>query len=245
MIAVSSARMAVGGAMAGRKALWARPACDPDLPERLRLLISEPGLARGPARLLQQRELSRQLDRVIYPHDLHQADRLILARAQVAIAIILDSGVRAAGLLEADEPALRRHEWEIACAARHLTKVRALPSADPAAGVMTAAVLDAQQRALARAEESTASRVSALERYADQVTAADEAHRDWQSALRLAGLNEEYRDLVARTATDELAMTELGDLADRAAITVQVLSDCLQDASLAAEVLALPPAEAG
>ncbi len=105
---------------------------------------------------------------------------------------------------------------------------------------MTAAVLEAQQRALALAEEATISRIRALERYAAQVAAADDAHRDWQAALRQSGLNEVYLDLVARTAADELAVTELDELTDRAAITAQVLKSSLRDAATSGATLTLP-----
>ena len=235
--------------MTGEKALWARPACDPGLPERLRLLVTQPRTRSRPRRWLQDRELGRHPGQVIFPHDLLRTGRLLLARAQRAIDLIASSDVRAAGLLEADEPALRRHEWEIACAMRDLAKVRAQTpgngGADLGAGAMTAAVVGAHQRAVALAEEATGSRVSALERYADQVAAADDAHRDWHSALRLAGLNDQYLELVARTAADEHAVAELGELADRAAVIVLVLRESLREASAAAEVLALPPGKAG
>jgi hypothetical protein len=239
------------GGMTGKKALWAQPACDPDLPEQLRLLVARgrPGSQLPPGqqprlpalrRWLEQRDLSRHSASIIYPHNLHQRDRVLLARAQGAVDLVLGSQVRAAGLLEADEPALRRHEWEVACASRELTRVRGLPSADAGTGAMTAAVLDAQQQALTLAVEATTSRVSALERYAEQVAAADEAYQDWQAALRQAGLNDVYLDLVARTAADELAVAELDELTGRAAIMAQVVKSSLQDATAAAEVLALP-----
>jgi len=238
------------------KPLWARPACDPDLPADLRLQIARgrpsaqspaDGKPRSSAlrRWRQQRDLDRQPDKIIFPHDLHGRDRLLLARAQVAIDTILESEVRAAGFLEPDEPALRRHEWEIACTSRELTRVRALPAADAATGAMTAAVVDAQQRALALAEESTISRIRALERYAEQVTAADAAHRDWQVALGQGGLNDVYLDLVARTAADEVAVTELDELTDRAAITANVLKSSLRDAVTTGAALPLPASRAG
>jgi hypothetical protein len=234
-----------------KKPLWARPACDPDLPAHLRVLVARgrPGAGApadrkprlpAPRRWRDQRDLDRQSDKVIFPHDLHPADRILLARAQNAIDTILGSQVRAAGLLEADEPALQRHEWEIACTSRELTRVRALPTPDTETGAMTAAVLDAQQRALALAEEATISRICALERYADQVAAADDAHRDWQVALRQGGLNDVYLDLVARTAADELAVAELDELTDRAAITTQVLESSLRDAVTTGAALTLP-----
>jgi hypothetical protein len=238
------------------KPLWAQPVCDPDLPAHLRLLIARGRLGAGshgdrtPApsalrRWRQQRDLNRQSDKIIFPLDLHRTDRLRLARAQNAVDTILGSQVRVAGLLEPDEPALRRHEWEIACTSRELTRVRALPTADSAAGAMTAAVLEAQQRALALAEEAAISRIRALERYAEQVAAADNAHRDWQAALRLSGLNDVYLELVARTAADELAVAELDELTDRAAITAHVLKSSLRDAVTTGAALALPASQAG
>ncbi|HUB41350.1 MAG TPA: hypothetical protein VMA72_21110 [Streptosporangiaceae bacterium] len=239
-----------------RKPLWARPACDPDLPAELRLLIAHGRQgAEAPAdckprssalrRWRQQRDLDRQSDKIIFPHDLHGTDRLLLARAQNAVDTILGSRVRAAGLLEPDEPALRRHEWEIACTSRELTRVRELPAADVAAGALTAAVVDAQQRALALAEESTINRIRALERYAGQVAAADDAHRDWEAALGQGGLNDIYLDLVARTAADELAVAELGELTERAATTADVLKSSLRDAFTTGAALSLPVPRAG
>jgi hypothetical protein len=228
----------------GSKPLWARPACDPELPESLRLLILEPQRLSRARRWRLARELAGHPGTVVHPHELDQEGRRLLAQAQVAIETILASGVRAAGLLEPDEPALRRHEWDIACAARSLTEVRALPAAEGRVGALTAAVAGAQRRALGLAEQSAADRVGALERYANEVATADVAHNDWHEALRLAGLNDRYLDLVAKTAADELAVAELGELTGQAAITVQVLRDSLRDATAAADALVLPPAEA-
>jgi hypothetical protein len=236
--------------------LWARPACDPDLPVHLRVVIARgrPGaqaradrtpVAAALRRWLDQRDLHRQSDKIIFPHDLETTDRRLLARAQNAVDAILGSQVRAAGLLEADEPALRRHEWEIACTSRELTRVRALPAPDASTGARTAAVLGAQQRALELAEEATIGRICALERYAERVAAADDAHRDWQAALRQGSLNDVYLDLVARTAADQLAVAELDELTERAAITAHVLNSSLRDAVATGSALTLPPPRAG
>jgi hypothetical protein len=230
--------------MTGKRALWARPACDPELPAGLRELVARGDSVSRGQRRRRERELARLAGQVIFPHDLDREMRLLLARAQNAISEILGSDIRAAGLLEADEPVLRRHEWDVACAVRSFTSVQELPGADPSVGQMTAAVLDAQHRALDLARQATESRIVALERYAGQVASASAAFLDWQSALQLAGLNDSYLDLVARTASDELAVTEIGQLTDRAAITAQALRDSLQRASIAAEVIALPPQQA-
>jgi hypothetical protein len=227
--------------MTGRRALWARTACDPELPAALRELIALGDSVSRSQRRRRERDLARNPGRVIVPRDLDEDLRLLLARAQNAVTQILDSDVRASGLFEADEPVLRRHEWEIACAIGRLAEVRDLPRADRGVGALTASVVDAQQRALDIALAGILSRITGLEQYAGQVTAADDARRDWQSALELSGLNDNYLDLVASTAADELAVAELGQLTDRAAITAQALRESLRQATVAAEVIALPP----
>ena len=90
------------------------------------------------------------------------------------------------------------------------------------------------------AQAATAARVSALERYAAQVQAADTAQLDWLSALRLSGLNDRYLDLVARTAADEHAIAEIAGLTEQAATAAQVFRGSLHQATLAAEAVALP-----
>jgi hypothetical protein len=185
------------------------------------------------------RELAESGDRVVWPYELDGACRTILAKAQSAIETILRSEVRAAGLLEADGATLRRHEWEIATALCRVTRLRAMHAAQRPAGSMTVSVLESQRRALDVAQEATAARVAALERFAAEAAAADAAYRDWRDALELSGLNDQYLDLVAATAADETAIAELTDLTDRAAITASVLQDSLHAASQTAELLAI------
>ncbi len=185
------------------------------------------------------RELAGNAESVVYPHDLDGTCRTILARAQSAIETILRSQVRAAGLVEADEPTLRRHEWEIATALRRVADLRAVHASQRPAGSRTVRVLEAQGRALEVAQEATAARVAALERFAACVAAADAAYRDWREALQLSDLNNRYLDLVAATAADEVAIAELADLTDRAAISSAALQDSLRAASQATELLAI------
>jgi hypothetical protein len=220
--------------------LWARPACDPELPAQLRRQVALGDAASRSERRNRDRELARRPDQVIFPLDLEPDYRRLLARAQRAIDDVLGSEVREAGLLEADEPALRRHEWEIACGLRDLTEVPSPSPEDAAIGEMTAAVVEAQRHALDLAREATARRITALEQYAHEVLAADSARRDLHSAIRLAGLNDSYLDLVARTAGDELAIAEISQLTERAADTARILRENLAHASATAEVIALP-----
>jgi hypothetical protein len=194
--------------------------------------------AAGPMRQVRYR------DQIVGPLALDPPCRQLLLRAQHAIAAVLSSLVYATGLHNAPpENVLRQHEWEIAIALRDITELQAEHASTAAArkpGPMTAAVLDSHQRALTLARDGTASRVSALERYAAQVEAADAAQQDWRGALRASGLNDKYLDLVARTAADEHAIAEISSLTEQAAVAAQAFSDSLQYAALAAEALTLP-----
>jgi len=191
------------------------------------------------------RDLRLCRSKVIFPENLDETCRGLLRRAQRAIATILGSNVRAAGLLEnpVQDELLGQHEWEIASTLRDITKFRFLLAENTRvspAGPMTTDVLAAQRRAVELAQDATAARIAALERYATQVTAADDADRDWQQAVGLSKLNDKYLDLVARTASDERAVSEITRLTQQLAAAARARQDRLRDADLAAEVLALP-----
>ena len=183
--------------------------------------------------------------RVIEPSSLDDSGRQLLRRAQVAIGAILGLEIHTADLLgrSAAETALKRHEWEIASALREITALRAesglgLPGASP--GPMTGAVLQSHRRALGLAQQATTARVCALERYAAQIQATDAARLDWQSALKIAGLNDRYLDLLARTAADEQAIAEIAALTEQASAADEAFRESLYRAALAAEALVLP-----
>jgi hypothetical protein len=110
---------------------------------------------------------------------------------------------------------------------------------------MTDSVLAPQQRALQLAQEAIESTVTALERYAAEVLAARSAFQDWQDALRISNLNDDYLELVARTAADEHAVIEIGGLTDQAAAAAQAVRESMRQVSLAAAALALPELTAG
>lgn len=145
------------------------------------------------------------------------------------------------------ELTLRRHEWQIATALRDITDLRAEHefNAAASAGPMTDSVLAPQQRALQLAQEAIESTVTALERYAAEVIAARSAFQDWQDALRISNLNDDYLELVARTAADEHAVIEIGGLTDQAAAAAQAVRESMRQVSLAAAALALPEPTAG
>jgi hypothetical protein len=223
------------------------PVANPDLPEGKRRRIVRDSLAKDPVGAAEPGHQVRHRDQIVAPFALDRACRQLLLRAQVAIDSVSGSGAEAAGLPDfVTEGTLRRHEWEIAVALRDITELRTEHefNAADSMGPMTDAVLQPHQRALQLAQDAISSRVTALERYAAQVSTAGTAYRDWQDALRVSHLNDKYLDLVARTAADEQAVVEISGLAEQAAAAAQAFRDTVQDVSLAAAALVLPDSEA-
>jgi hypothetical protein len=173
----------------------------------------------------------------------------LLIRAQTAISSALDSVTDEAAESSdiVTELTLRRHEWQIAVALRDITDLRAEHefNAAASAGPMTDSVLAPQQRALQLAQDAIESRVTVLECYAAEVLAARSAFQDWQDALRISNLNDDYLELVAHTAADEHAVVEISGLTDQAAAAAQAVRESMRQVSLAAAALALPGPAAG
>lgn len=196
-------------------------------------------------RMADLRSPRRDSSQVIDPSSLDEPGRQLLRWAQLAIGAIVSSQASAADLLDraAAQTALGRHEWEIASTLREIAALRAesganLPGTCP--GPMTEAVLESHRRALALAEQATTARVCALERYAAQVRVTDAAWLDWHSALKVAGLNDRYLDLLARTAADDQAIAEITTLTEQASAADEAFRDSLHRATIAAEPLVLP-----
>jgi len=191
-----------------------------------------------------RRDLRSCRTAVIFPESLDGPGLVFLARTQAALGTILGSRVRAAGLLaDVPEQVLREHEWQIAGKLREVTELRRVLTANCAGaspGPMTTHVLSAQRQAIDVAGQAIAACVTALERYAQQVAAADHADRDWRDAIEMSKLNDRYLDLVARTASDEYVTSHLAGLAEQLATATAARNDRLHEADLAAEVLVLP-----
>ena len=188
---------------------------------------------------------SPDLSRCVQPADLDRSSYELARRTQNAISFILESEVygRHSSDHSVDESALRRHEWEIAIALKDISRLsRELERStnNGSAGPMTVAVLDSQRQALMLAKTATESRISVLELYASELKMAESAERDWQAAMNASSRNDQYLDLLARTAADELAITELQGLTEQAAAAGRVFREHLHQASLAAEALILP-----
>jgi hypothetical protein len=219
------------------------PVANPQLRERKRHRLVRKLVAYDPIGLAEPKYQLDHRDEVVAPSSLDQPCRDLLFRAQVAVGSALSSGIAEADLPEiVAEATLRRHEWEIAVALRDITDLRAEHELNAAesAGPMTDAVLEPQERALKIAQDGIVSRVTALERYAAEMTASANAFRDWQGALRASGLNDLYLDLVARTAADEHAVSEISGLTERAAEAARTFRESVSQVSQAAAALALP-----
>ena len=230
--------------MVGDVGAWSvEPVVNPSLREakrqRLIRMTKEQIAGRtGPVRQIRYR------DQLVSPLALELECRKLLQRAQRAIVTIVTSRVYAGDLRGAvEEPVLRQHEWEIAVALREITELLldlVSSYAGGTAGPMTTAVLVSQNRAISIARDATTARVQAFESLAAQVAVAEAARRDWETAHRMAANNDKYLDLVARTAADQHATAEITGLAEQAAAAAQALRETLQQATLAAEALALP-----
>jgi hypothetical protein len=220
------------------------PVASPALRERKRRRLIRNSPAYDPVGLAEPQYQLHHRDQIAFPSALDRDSRELLIRAQTAISSALDpvgdDAAESPGIVT--EPALRQHEWQIAIALRDITDLRAEHefNAAASAGPMTDSVLGPQQRALQLAQDAIESRVTALERYAAEVLAARSAFRDWQDALRIADLNDRYLDLVAHTAADEHAITEISGLTDQAAAAAQAVRESMRQVGLAAAALALP-----
>lgn len=225
------------------------PVANPALRDDKRRRLIRRSLARDPVGLAEPLHQLRHRGEVVLPSALDRASRELLIRAQTAISSALDSAIDDA-MQSPDilaESALRWHEWQIAAALRDITDLRAEHESNAAAsaGPLTDSVLGPQQRALQLAQDAIESRVTALERYATEVLAARSAFRDLQDALRISNLNDRYLALVAHTAADEHAITEISGLTDQAAAAAQAARESMRQVGLAAAALALPEPAAG
>jgi len=192
----------------------------------------------GPVRQIRHR------DEVVSPLALERECAKLLGRVQRAIVVVVTSRVYAQDLRETiRELVLRQHEWEIAVALREITELLldlAAATGGSAVGPMTATILVSQNRAISIARDATTARVLTMELLAAHVAAAEAARLDWETAHRMAANNDRYLDLVARTAADQHATTEITGLTEQAAEAARALRETLQQATLAAEALALP-----
>lgn len=178
----------------------------------LRLVALRQSTARDRPRAHQPRYLT--------PEDLDGQSRALLQRAVTAINAITSSQVCRDGV--ADRTAVRivlaDQQRDISIALREQARLRARRAELPglSAGPMTAEIKSTQTQAAELAESSLAARVQALESYAAEIREADAAYRDWQQAGRLADLQGQHLDMLARTAADEYRIAEIESMSQQA-----------------------------
>ncbi len=189
--------------------------------------------------------LHRHRHHLVDPADLDCCSLQQLHAVQGAIDAVLSSDVGREGHLDVTSyaGAMKLHEWEIARRLREITSRRGEYIQSVSAGRLgpqTTAVLDAHLRAVTIAHDTVVRRVTEFRRYAEAVQAADFALNDWRTAEEMAKRNHLYLELVATSAADEYALAEITDLTEQANRTREAFQACLNQATLAAQPLALP-----
>jgi hypothetical protein len=185
------------------------------------MIIAGSTLAIIGLRLVALRQSSpRARPRCLSPEDLDGQSQALLQRAVTAINTITSSQVFRDGVIDrtAVRIVLADQQRDITIALREQARLRArraeVPDFPP--GPMTAEIKGTQTQAAELAESSLAARVRALERYAAEIREADAAYQDWQQAGRLADLQGQHLDMLARTAADEHWIAEIEAMSQQA-----------------------------
>ncbi|MGW6603144.1 hypothetical protein [Streptomyces sp. NPDC055036] len=186
--------------------------------------------------------LTEARKRCVRPAELTEDARTLLARAQQAKTTVLSSSVHRFGLIDRqrNETALPYQEWEIAEALRQYTLLVKAEPRNPRSDKV-AALLGTRRKALRTSLDGIARRVTALETYAAQVTAADDRYRELQQIQHLTEGSSDVLDLLARTVRDDLAVAEIEGMTGEAAAVAATFTTALESAKEAA-VIALPTA---
>jgi len=164
--------------------------------------------------------------------DLAQKYRSLLYRAAKAVETVLESEVDAQGLLDdvRNTVTLPAQQWEIARTLMELDRLTDEHEGTRADDPRVARVLAPQKEVLRLATASVTERIAALERYAAQTRAADEALEQWRTVQRLAANGDAYQELLARTVRDELALAEIDGLTEQARIVEEALHASVAEA---------------
>ncbi|MBO2465933.1 hypothetical protein [Actinomadura violacea] len=210
--------------------------------------VSFTGWVAGALRHLREPAASRAArehhGRYLLPADFDRPATRLLVRAQRAVDAVLCSQSHRAGLLDdvGDTVVLPRQEWAIASTLAEHTRLRRERHAQRAERLSprVRALLEPQDRALALSARSVTGRIEALETYARRAADADDAYHEARVLAALPEQNARYRDLLAATAGDELAGTEIRGMAEDARRTERALREQVADALGAAPELAVP-----
>ncbi|MBC7271491.1 hypothetical protein ACF09G_37265 [Streptomyces albogriseolus] len=191
----------------------------------------------------QLRQLAAAQAHLIQPRDLTTDAQQLLARAQRAMTAVLDSTVHREMWLDAqrNEAVFPQQEWAIARDLRAYSRAARKDQRAPeeVSSATVAELLTTRQRVLKTSRQGIERRVAALEAYAEQVAEADARYAEVREIERLAAGSDELLALLARTAADDLAVTEIKGLTGEAAAVATTFTKALESAKQAA-VAALP-----
>ncbi|MEU6717168.1 hypothetical protein ABZ897_37385 [Nonomuraea sp. NPDC046802] len=176
----------------------------------------------------------RHEGRYVLRDELDEPARALMARAQAAIGLVMESSVHAEGLLDDARNAvmLPAQEWEIARLLAKLSELRSEHQEVVAEGVTpeVAAVAEPLAEVLDSSQRAVVARVEALERYAGHVADAERAYRARHQIERLSARLPRYEELLAESGADGAAMPELSRLSDDADRLEQALRDSVSSA---------------
>ncbi|WUH96208.1 hypothetical protein OHR68_21725 [Spirillospora sp. NBC_00431] len=180
----------------------------------------------------------------LLPGDFDRPAARLLVRAQRAIDAVLGSRSHGAGLLDDVNNAvvLPRQEWAIASALAEHTRLRRERVAQQPERLSprVRALLEPQDRALARSVRSVTARIEALEAYARRAGETDDAYHESLVLRDLPEQNARYRELLASTVGDEMAGAEIRGMAEDAHRAERALRERITSALRAGHELGLP-----
>ncbi|MCX4826600.1 hypothetical protein OG883_43970 [Streptomyces sp. NBC_01142] len=187
-------------------------------------------------------------DQFVLGRELNSEAAELLARAARAATRVQRSSVQRL------DPADKLHNdrrldgqvWEVADALRTYSRV-AGQGPTTAVSAVVAQAMEPRRKILRISLSSIGRRVEALENYAAQIAEAEERRRELRQLRQLTTGTEELLDLLAATARDELAVTEIAGMSEEVAKALELFNEALQSAQDAATValssLAPDPAE--
>ncbi|MFC7381201.1 hypothetical protein [Sphaerisporangium rhizosphaerae] len=203
-------------------------------------LAGDPKLREARRRL---RVAHRHAGRYVLPEDLDERCGELLARAQRAVAEVLESRVHRDGLLDAiaNTVTLPSELWRLGVRLADLTRTRReheriVPRDVPAdiAGMFTP-----YDEVLERAHRSLAARVESLEDYAREVRRADAVYRAYRQLGVLRERIPDYERLLAETADDQTALPAVEGLSGQAHEVERVFRSSIEEARRAGTHLLL------
>ncbi|MFJ2745862.1 hypothetical protein ACIO3O_40095 [Streptomyces sp. NPDC087440] len=184
-------------------------------------------------------------EHMVIPSELTAEAQVLLTRARTALTAVLTSTVHHQNLLDRqrNDLLLPAHLWEIAEGLRDYSRLAAQEPDQPE-GERVRRLLAGRRQALAQSLAGAEHRVTALEAYAAEAARADSRYTELHQIQHLTDTHSNVLDLLARTARDDLAATELDGMTGEASLAVHAFAQALDAAQQAADSVPAPYAVA-